>query len=173
MVHTINAYPSVNMLVILTHKYKDSLTLRYPPNINTWLVSQFLIPRASSSLIPLWMSIIRTMHSLIYHSNIGTYTLSFISWCEHVHDNNWNILSNNSRTLKCPPNMNTWLVSQCRYPQVDSMIPLWMLITHTVHSPTYHNNTSTIYHHMYLGCQNVFQRIPQLYKDTHQTSKFD
>ena len=52
--------------------YKDSRTLRYPPNINTLLALQFWYPRVGS-LIPLFMLIVDTMHSPIYRSNIGTY----------------------------------------------------------------------------------------------------
>ena len=173
--YTINAYPNVNMLVIFTHKYKDSLTLRHPPNINISPVSQFVDTHK-------WVGSLILHHGCrlfvpcihLYTGATLVHTPSFISWCEHVFENDSIIISNNSHTVRYPPNINTWLVAQCRYPQVGSLIPIWMLIIHTVHSTyidaytimcipmpnCFYDNTSTI------------QKIVPPW-DTHQISVFD
>ena len=57
---------------MFTWVYKDSLTWRYTPNIDIWLVSQFWYPRVGS-LIPYLSWLLIPIHSPIYRSNIGTY----------------------------------------------------------------------------------------------------
>ena len=85
------------LIQVITRVYKESLTLRYPPNINIWLVLQIWYPRVGS-LILLWMLIVDTMHStyilfqlwykpvlvwyhfLKYHSSIYNEDFTFF-WC--------------------------------------------------------------------------------------------
>ena len=55
---------------IITWVLKYSLTLTYPPNINTWQVLQFWYPWVCF-VMPLSMLIIDTMHLRMYWSNIG------------------------------------------------------------------------------------------------------
>ena len=57
---------------IITRVYKDSLFLTYPPNINIWLELQACYAWVSS-LTPLLMFIIDTMHSPIYQTNTGLF----------------------------------------------------------------------------------------------------
>ena len=60
----------MDLTQIITRVYKDSLTLRYPPTIDIWVVLQFWYPHVDS-LIPSLMVIIGTMNSSILRSNIG------------------------------------------------------------------------------------------------------
>ena len=57
------------LIQIIARIYKNSLTLKYPPKIKIWLVSQFWYPHVGS-LIPLLMFIVNTTHltyTLVQH----------------------------------------------------------------------------------------------------------
>jgi hypothetical protein len=138
LVHTINAYPNVNMRMIITHKYKDSLTLRHPPNINIdWYHN--LIPTSRVARF-LWyhygMLFLRMIHSLIYMSNDGTYHHAYLNVNMLV------VITHKYKdplTFRHPPNINILLVSQFLLPtnRVGSLIPLWMSSIRTIHSLIY------------------------------------
>ena len=72
---------------IISWVYKASLTLRYPPNIDIWLILHIWYLWVGP-LIALLIVLIDTMHSPIYRPNIGifvmeqtTYSMHGFSWC--------------------------------------------------------------------------------------------
>ena len=50
---------------------------------------------------------------------------------------NSNILSNSSRTLRYPSNINTWMTSQCWYPRVGRFFDTIMDVDYSYHAFTY------------------------------------
>lgn len=132
-----------DVLVIITHKYKDYVTWRYPSNIN--ILTGITISdthKSIGSLMPLWMLILCMIHSLIYTSNDGTYH-QCVSQCQHACDINSQI--QRFSHFEIPTKHQYWIgitIFDTHEP-VGSLIPLWMSIIRTMHSLIYHSNIGT------------------------------
>jgi hypothetical protein len=145
----------------------NSRTLRYPPNINTWLLSRCWYPQVGRCF-DTNMDVDYSYHAFTYIPQQHWY--KYIPSCVCQRQNVFTIVPQLYKTLsylEIPTEYQYLTDITIWYPQVGALIPVWMSIIHTMHSPTYHNNTGIkIYHHVYLNTKTFLRQYLNYTKDS-------